>query len=84
MFGDVVISMAATKAMCPSWRYKDGLKHFFDTKWSVDDFEQGRLLGEGRFGRVVAAKEKKTGFPVALKVSPGQALSLCARSEGQR
>ncbi|CAG8487428.1 2871_t:CDS:2, partial [Acaulospora morrowiae] len=36
--------------------------------WSLDDFEVGDPLGQGRFGRVFMAKEKKSGTIVALKV----------------
>ncbi|CAG8576190.1 5769_t:CDS:2 [Racocetra fulgida] len=36
--------------------------------WSLDDFELGDPLGEGRFGRVYQAKEKTSGKIVALKV----------------
>lgn len=37
--------------------------------WSLDDFDIGRPLGRGKFGSVYLAKEKKSGFVVALKVS---------------
>ena len=37
-------------------------------KWSLDDFEIGRPLGTGKFGRVYLAREKKTKFIVAIKV----------------
>ncbi|CDW51748.1 serine:threonine protein kinase 6 [Trichuris trichiura] len=36
--------------------------------WSLDDFDLGRQLGRGRFGRVFLAREKKRQFIVALKV----------------
>lgn len=36
-------------------------------KWSLDDFELGKRLGRGKFGRVFMAREKRTGFIVALK-----------------
>ncbi|XP_074040858.1 aurora kinase B [Leptinotarsa decemlineata] len=36
-------------------------------KWSLDDFELGQRLGRGKFGRVYVARERKTGFIVALK-----------------
>ncbi|CAH1174043.1 unnamed protein product [Phaedon cochleariae] len=38
-----------------------------DYKWSLNDFELGKRLGRGKFGRVYLAREKKTGFVVALK-----------------
>eukprot|EP00128_Syssomonas_multiformis_P012249 Colp12_sorted_trinity150504_noHs@18615 len=37
-------------------------------QWSLDDFEAGRPLGRGRFGKVYLAREKKTKYIVALKV----------------
>ena len=37
-------------------------------KWSLDDFEIGRPLGTGKFGRVYLAREKRTKFIVGLKV----------------
>ena len=36
--------------------------------WSLDDFEIGRPLGTGKFGRVYLAREKRTKFIVGLKV----------------
>ncbi|RZC35427.1 Pkinase domain containing protein, partial [Asbolus verrucosus] len=36
-------------------------------KWSLDDFELGKRLGRGKFGRVFLARERKTGYIVALK-----------------
>lgn len=37
-------------------------------RWVLDDFEIGRPLGTGKFGRVYLAREKRTHFIVALKV----------------
>jgi serine/threonine protein kinase len=37
-------------------------------RWTLDDFEIGRPLGTGRFGKVYLAREKRTHFIVALKV----------------
>ncbi|XP_040164422.1 aurora kinase B [Anopheles arabiensis] len=37
-------------------------------EWSTDDFEVGRALGRGKFGRVYLARERETGFMVAMKV----------------
>lgn len=37
-------------------------------QWTLDDFEIGRALGKGKFGHVYLAREKKSGFIVALKV----------------
>ncbi|XP_022118207.1 aurora kinase B [Pieris rapae] len=36
-------------------------------KWSPRDFELGSALGQGKFGHVHAAREKKTGLIVAIK-----------------
>ncbi|KAK9871404.1 hypothetical protein WA026_011657 [Henosepilachna vigintioctopunctata] len=38
-----------------------------DYVWSLDDFELGYRLGRGKFGRVFLAREKKTGYLVAMK-----------------
>jgi serine/threonine protein kinase len=37
-------------------------------KWSLGDFDIGKPLGNGKFGKVYLAREKKTHFIVALKV----------------
>lgn len=37
-------------------------------KWTIDDFELGKALGKGKFGRVFLAREKKSKFIVALKM----------------
>ncbi|KAI9101309.1 kinase-like domain-containing protein [Phlyctochytrium arcticum] len=37
-------------------------------KWSLNDFDVGRALGKGKFGRVYLAREKRSGFVVALKI----------------
>ena len=39
-----------------------------EKKWTLNDFEIGRPLGTGKFGRVYLAREKRTHFIVALKV----------------
>ena len=36
-------------------------------RWSLNDFEVGKPLGQGKFGRVYLAREKQTKFVVALK-----------------
>ncbi|KAJ1869039.1 spindle assembly checkpoint kinase [Coemansia sp. RSA 1722] len=36
--------------------------------WSLSDFDIGRVLGKGKFGRAYLAREKNTGFICALKV----------------
>ncbi|KAI8977950.1 kinase-like domain-containing protein [Pilobolus umbonatus] len=37
-------------------------------QWCLSDFDIGRALGKGKFGHVYLAREKKSGFIVALKV----------------
>ncbi|XP_042505360.1 serine/threonine-protein kinase Aurora-3-like [Macadamia integrifolia] len=37
-------------------------------KWSLQDFDIGKPLGKGKFGRVYLAREKKSKYMVALKV----------------
>lgn len=39
--------------------------------WSLSDFEIGCPLGSGKFGAVYLAREKRTHYIVALKVSRG-------------
>jgi serine/threonine protein kinase len=41
---------------------------FQSKRWTLEDFEIGRPLGTGKFGRVYLAREKRTHFIVALKV----------------
>lgn len=36
--------------------------------WSLEDFEIGRRLGQGKFGRVYLAREKTSGYVAAIKV----------------
>lgn len=38
--------------------------------WSLEDFEIGRRLGQGKFGRVYLARENSSGYVVAIKASP--------------
>ena len=38
------------------------------SEWKLSDFEVGKPLGKGKFGRVYLAREKRTKFIVALKV----------------
>ena len=37
-------------------------------KFTIDDFEVGAKLGNGRFGDVYLAREKKSSYIVALKI----------------
>jgi aurora kinase len=43
--------------------------------WTLDDFDVGRPLGRGKFGAVYLARERRTGFVVALKVLHKQQLA---------
>ncbi|KAI8643180.1 kinase-like domain-containing protein [Parasitella parasitica] len=49
----------------PSWNEhkQPPIKH-----WTLEDFEIGKTLGRGNFGSVFLAKEKASGFIIALKV----------------
>lgn len=37
-------------------------------KWTLENFDIGKALGKGKFGNVYLAREKSSGFIVALKV----------------
>lgn len=39
-----------------------------ENKWTLDNFDIGKALGRGKFGNVYLAREKSSGFIVALKV----------------
>ncbi|KAI9208045.1 aurora-related kinase 1 [Polychytrium aggregatum] len=39
-----------------------------ERSWSIDDFDIGKPLGRGKFGRVYLAREKQSGYVVALKI----------------
>ncbi|KAI8928496.1 kinase-like domain-containing protein [Entophlyctis helioformis] len=39
-----------------------------ERRWSLKDFDVGRPLGKGKFGRVYLAREKHSGYVVALKI----------------
>mmetsp|Transcript_24597 Transcript_24597/g.53253 ORF Transcript_24597/g.53253 Transcript_24597/m.53253 type:complete len:359 (+) Transcript_24597:129-1205(+) len=38
------------------------------TRWTLEDFEVGKPLGRGKFGKVYLARERRTKYIVALKV----------------
>ncbi|KAE9556556.1 hypothetical protein FO519_000250 [Halicephalobus sp. NKZ332] len=40
----------------------------YNRVWKITDFDIGRVLGRGRFGDVVLAREKRTSFVVAIKI----------------
>ena len=45
--------------------------------WSLNDFDVGRPLGKGKFGRVYLAREKMSGYVVALKILFKAELAQC-------
>jgi hypothetical protein len=45
-------------------------------QWQLSDFDIGKPLGRGKFGNVYLAREKKSKFVVALKVSPAPWLNV--------
>ncbi|EGF77201.1 hypothetical protein BATDEDRAFT_92000 [Batrachochytrium dendrobatidis JAM81] len=49
-------------------RQKPGVPDPDQRKWSLSDFDVGRPLGKGKFGRVYLAREKHSGYVVALKI----------------
>ncbi|KAI9003905.1 auroralike protein kinase putative [Hyaloraphidium curvatum] len=42
--------------------------HPSEKRWTLKDFDVGRALGKGKFGRVYLAREKRSGYIVALKI----------------
>ena len=46
----------------------DKKKIFDPLLWKIDNFEIGRPLGNGQFGHVYLAREKKSKLIVALKI----------------
>jgi aurora kinase len=46
-------------------------------EWSFDDFEYVRRLGQGGSASVVGAKEKQSGYEVALKIQPAGEDAIC-------
>lgn len=43
-------------------------KYIAQNLWSIEDFEIGKKLGSGRFGKVYLVRERKTHFICALKI----------------
>ncbi|KAI8537804.1 hypothetical protein RHMOL_Rhmol09G0052400 [Rhododendron molle] len=55
--------------LSPHWLYvKPSETKMAQKQWSLQDFEIGKPLGKGKFGRVYLARELKSKFIVALKV----------------
>ena len=42
--------------------------HIKNNEWSLSDFEIGKRLGRGKFGKVYLAREKRTKYIVAIKI----------------
>ena len=66
-------SVSSSKSVIADARNKDEKENSStskqqDKRWCLDDFDVGRALGKGKFGRVYLAREKKSGYVVALKV----------------
>ncbi|XP_010525765.1 PREDICTED: serine/threonine-protein kinase Aurora-3-like [Tarenaya hassleriana] len=49
-------------------RAKEAELYNLEKQWSLNDFEIGKPLGKGKFGRVYLAREVKSKYVVALKV----------------
>ena len=61
-----VKDQATTSAASASLPIKDGRDPH--NMWKLSDFDIGKPLGNGKFGRVYLAREKKSKYIVALKV----------------
>ncbi|KAH3666282.1 hypothetical protein OGAPHI_004471 [Ogataea philodendri] len=48
--------------------FMESLPKNLHKKWKISDFELGRKLGKGKFGKVYCVREIETGFVCALKV----------------
>ena len=62
------ISMDVSNVATPYQPKSQQLNEKRTKKWSIDDFNIGRRLGEGSYSTVILVEEKKTGFLCALKV----------------
>lgn len=49
-------------------RSKQAATNTSTKRWTLDDFEIGRPLGTGKFGKVYLAREQRTKFIVAMKI----------------
>lgn len=48
--------------------YNGANQYFNPADWKIEDFQVGKPLGNGKFGRVYLARERKSGLVVALKI----------------
>lgn len=58
-----MLSPSSSYAITPKYDHSDERK-----QWSLEDFRFVKELGQGRFGKVVKAKERHTNYTVALKI----------------
>ncbi|KAJ2158412.1 spindle assembly checkpoint kinase [Coemansia sp. RSA 552] len=49
-------------------RHASGLRAPSSHSWTLNDFDLGRVLGKGKFGRAYLAREKNTNYICALKI----------------
>jgi aurora kinase A len=71
------VSAAALTPAPPQEDEKTNTETVESKQWSFNDFEVGNKLGAGRFGNVFKAREKSTGYTVALKVLRKSELLEC-------
>jgi hypothetical protein len=62
------MTRAACNVETSSSNNKENVSTPLRARWTIDDFERGRLLGSGRFGNVFLCRERRSGQQVALKV----------------
>lgn len=56
----------SSQSNCPAEIF--GRDHNLTKQWSIRDFDIGKKLGRGKFGRVLLVRIKKNGFVCALKM----------------
>ncbi|CDK27650.1 unnamed protein product [Kuraishia capsulata CBS 1993] len=73
--GDSVNRLEFISALSPATR-KPFRQHTppHDPSYTLSDFEIGRTLGKGKFGKVYCVREKRSGYVCALKVMEKQEL----------
>jgi aurora kinase, other len=64
----VVSSEATAREFPESLRSASGLSQKSERPWCLEDFDVGKALGRGKFGRVYVARERQSQVAVALKV----------------
>ncbi|KAI6241220.1 Aurora kinase A-A [Aphelenchoides fujianensis] len=62
----------------------EGTRRNDGTQWSLDNFDLGKRLGEGRFGAVYVASENRSKFIVALKILHKSDIFAAAQHQVQR